>query len=215
VEIQLSLLLRHGEDGRGDALHRRRRRGGRNGSQCRDHQAPDPVGCSDFSLAECDPLLEKVAAMQSATALLVSPTDLNWVGLRAILAGWPEMHVIDDVQRREYALPIAAREHPDLILVASDPSLGMQLVPLVRDLRAASPRSGVVVLGQLLDAEDRSQLDALGVVGFIQWKTVASERTPSWEGARSCAPRVGRGATEREVTASCAGMALFAAADPA
>ncbi len=125
--------------------------------------------------------------MQPATALLVSSTDLDWVGLRAILANWPEVHVIDDVQRREYALAIAAREHPDLILVVSD-LVGIQLVPLVRELRAASPRSGVVVLGQSLDAEDRSQLDVLGVVGFIQRKTVASERTHSWEGARSCAP---------------------------
>ncbi len=109
--------------------------------------------------------------MQSITALLVSSTDLNWVGLRAILAGWPEVHVVDDVQQRELALPIAARDRPDIILVASD-LLGMRLVPLVRDLRAASPHSRIVVLGKLLEPEDCSQLDALGVASFVQWKVV-------------------------------------------
>ncbi len=87
--------------------------------------------------------------MQSTAALLVSSTNFNWVGLRAILAGWPEVHVIDDMQRREHALSIAARDHPDLILVASNLA-GMQLVPLVRDLRAASLHSRIVVLGQFL-----------------------------------------------------------------
>ncbi len=126
--------------------------------------------------------------MQPATALLVSSTDLNWVGLRAILADWPEVHVIDDVQRREYAVPIAARKHPDFILVASDLA-GLPLVPLIRDLRAASPCSCVVVLGQSLEPETCSQLDALDVAGFIQWKTLIAECTHRWEGTHPCAPK--------------------------
>jgi len=113
--------------------------------------------------------------MQSITALLISSTDLNWVGLRAILAGWPEVHVIDDVQRRDYALAIAVREQPDLILVASDLA-AMGLVPLVRDLRAASPRSRIVVVGKFLEPEAHGQLIDLDVAGFVQWKTVTSER---------------------------------------
>jgi len=173
VEIWLPLPLKHGEDGRGDALHRHRR--GRNGRQRRGHRAPDPVGCSYFSPAECNPLLEKVATMQSTTALLVSSTDLNWVALRALLAGWPEVHVIDDVQRREYALAIAAREQPDLILVASDLA-GMQLVPLVRDLRAASSCSRTVVLGKLLAPEAHDQINDLDVACFVQWKALTPER---------------------------------------
>ncbi len=113
--------------------------------------------------------------MQPATALLVSSTDLNWVGLRATLAGWPEMHV-DDVQQRDYALAVAARERPDLILilVASDLA-GLRLVPLVRDLREASLHSRVVVLGQPLDPKAHRQLDALGMAGFIHWMTVTTE----------------------------------------
>ncbi len=114
--------------------------------------------------------------MQSATALLISSTNFNWVGLRAILAGWPEVQVIDDVQRREYALPIAAREQPDLILVASDLLPGMRLVPLIRDLHMVSTCSRIVVLGKFLEPEPRLQLDGLDVDGFVQWEVVIPER---------------------------------------
>jgi len=112
--------------------------------------------------------------MQPATALLVSSTDPHWVALRAILAGWPEVYVIDDVQQREFALPIATRKQPDLILVASD-LVVLHLVSLVRDLCAASPRSGGVVLGQPLEPEVYSQLDDFCVVDLVQWEVV----TPS------------------------------------
>ncbi len=124
--------------------------------------------------------------MQSTTALLVSSTDLNWVGLRAILADWPEVHVIDDVQQRELALPIAARERPDLILVASDLA-GMRLVPLVRDLRAASPDSQIVVLGKFPEPEAYGQFVDLDVAGFAQWKTATPECRHSQERAHPCA----------------------------
>ncbi len=129
--------------------------------------------------------------MQPATALLVSSTDLNWVGLRAILAGWPEVHVIDDVQQREHALPIVAREHPDLILVASDLA-GLRLVPLVRDLRAASPCSRIVVLGQFLEPGTYSQLDALGVAGFVQWLASSSGRLQPRDSSGWPSPPSGR-----------------------
>ncbi len=113
--------------------------------------------------------------MQSTTALLVSSNNFNWVGLRAILAGWPDLRVIDDVQQREHALPIVAREHPDLILVASDLA-SLRLVPLVRDLREASPCSRIVVLGKTLEPEAHGQLVDLDVAGFVQWKIVTPER---------------------------------------
>jgi len=135
--------------------------------------------------------------MQSTAALLVSSTNFNWVGLRAILAGWPEVHVIDDVQQREYAMLITAqecsdlmlitaRERSDLILVASDLA-GLRLVPLVRDLREASPCSRIVMLGKLLEPEAHGHLVDLDMAGFVQWKTVTPERTHSQEGAHPCA----------------------------
>jgi len=96
------------------------------------------------------------------------------------------VQVIDDVRRREYALPIAVREQPNLILVASDLA-GLRLVPLVRDLREASPCSRIMVLGKTLEPEAYSHLVDLDVAGFVQWKTVTLERTHSQEGAHPCA----------------------------
>jgi len=130
---------------------------------------------SSVALTQYDPLPGKVVIMPFTTALLVSSTDLNWVGLRAILAGWPKVHVIDDVQQRELALPIAAREHPDLILVASD-LLGVRIVPLVHDLHMTSPCSRVVVLGQPLEPAAHADLKELDVTSFVQWKTVTPQR---------------------------------------
>jgi len=113
--------------------------------------------------------------MQLTTILLIPSDNFNWVGLRAILADWPEVRVVADVQRRESALRLAAHEQPDLILAASDLA-GMRLVPLVRDLRAASPHSRVVVFGKLLESEAHRELDKLDVAAFVQWKTATPER---------------------------------------
>jgi len=117
---------------------------------------------------------QSTAPMLPTTALLVSSSNFNWVGLRATLADWPEVRVIDDVQQREPALRIMTQEHPDLILLASDLA-GLRLVPLVRDLRAASPSSRIVMLGKLLDPETHRQLTALDVAAFLQWKVVTPE----------------------------------------
>jgi len=73
-----------------------------------------------------------------------------------------------------YTLPVAAREQPNLILIAADLA-GVCVVPLVRDLRAVSPRSRIVVVGKFLEPEAHNQLDDLDVASFIQWKTVTLE----------------------------------------
>jgi len=54
--------------------------------------------------------------MQPTAILLISSDNFNWVGLRATLADWPEVHVVADVRQREPALRVAAHGQPDLIL---------------------------------------------------------------------------------------------------
>ncbi len=54
--------------------------------------------------------------MQPTAVLLISSDNLNWVGLRATLADWPEVRVVADVQRREPAVRVAAHEQGRLIL---------------------------------------------------------------------------------------------------
>jgi len=109
------------------------------------------------------------------------------------------VRVIDDVQRREYALPIAARERPDLIRVASELPPGAPLVPLVRDLRAANPHSWVVALGQPLEPEARHRRDDLDKLGVIHWIIMAPEALWLMIAAVSDG-KVGRGVSRAPVT---------------
>jgi len=69
----------------------------------------------------------------------------------------------------------AIREQPDLIFVASDLA-GVSPVALVREVRAVSPTSQVIMIGKLLTPEEHSQLADLDLAGFLQWKCVTPER---------------------------------------
>lgn len=71
--------------------------------------------------------------------------------------------------------PSAAREHPDVIFLASDlPSI--RPVPLVRDLRSASPQSRIIMIGPLLTPEEHRQLAELGLDGFFGWECITAEK---------------------------------------
>lgn len=116
--------------------------------------------------------------MQPITVLLVRSTTVHWTKLRAMLQGWSEAHIVDDVQRREPGVQVAAREQPDLILVASDLP-GVPPVPLVRDLRGASAQSQIIMIGKVLTPEEHRQLADLDLAGFLQWTSVTPERLRS------------------------------------
>ncbi len=113
--------------------------------------------------------------MQPQTILIIRSATFNWVGLHATVESWPGMRIIDDVQQREPAVQASAREQPDLIFVASD-LVGVSPVALVRELRAVSPTSQVIMIGKLLTPEEHSQLADLDLAGFLQWKCVTPER---------------------------------------
>lgn len=116
--------------------------------------------------------------MQPATVLLIYPATFHWTRLCATLQEWPDVHIVDDVQRRELGAQVAAREQPDLILAASDLP-GVPPVPLVRALRDASPQSQITMIGKLLDPEEHRQLAGLDLAGFLQWTCVTPERLRS------------------------------------
>ncbi len=113
--------------------------------------------------------------MQPATILFVHPVTFHWTKLRVALQGWPDVHIVDDVQRREPAVQVATREQPDLILVASDLP-GVPPVPLVGDLHHASAQSQIIMIGTLLNPEEHRQLADLDLACFLQWSCVTPER---------------------------------------
>jgi len=113
--------------------------------------------------------------MQPQTILIIRSATFNWVGLRAMVESWPDMRIVGDVQRRELAGQVAARDQPDLIFVASDLP-GLPPVPLVGALHHASAQSQIIMIGPLLDPEEHRQLADLDLACFLQWTCVTPER---------------------------------------
>ncbi len=120
----------------------------------------------------------KTGQMQTQTTLttlIVRSTSFNWVGLRATVESWPDMRIVADVQQRELALQVATRDQPHLVFAASD-LVGVPPVAFVRELRAISSTSQIIMIGKLLEHEEHSWLTDLDLAGFLQWKCVTPER---------------------------------------
>jgi len=83
-----------------------------------------------------------------SSVLLVGADHITcqWLGLHALLREQPDLRVLADVRLAAEALRIATDQRPDHVLV--DAAIGgMGLVPLVRQMRRASPESQVVTVG--------------------------------------------------------------------
>ena len=115
------------------------------------------------------------------TILLVSADHPQAVPLRAALTASPTLRLVGDVRHGAEAAREAARLRPAAILVADDlPS--RLLLPLVRDLRAASAASAVVIVGAraALDGVALGALLNLGVRGCLAWEDASPEALPPY-----------------------------------
>jgi len=113
------------------------------------------------------------------TILLVSSDHPYAARLRVALAACPTLAVGGDVRTGADAVRLAARDHPEAIVLAADLP-GRLLVPLVRDLRAASDASRIVVIGDLaaLDGDTVGFLLDLGIAACLLWSEVRPEALP-------------------------------------
>ncbi len=117
--------------------------------------------------------------MRLRTIVLVSSDHPQAARARAALAAYPTLAIGGAVRTGEKAVRLAARDHPDAIVLAADLP-GRLLAPLVRDLRAASDASRIVVIGELaaLDGETVALLLDLGVAACLLWADVRPEELP-------------------------------------
>jgi len=117
--------------------------------------------------------------MQPHTLLLVSSSQSHTAALRAALTTWRAARVIGDVHHGEEAVAAATRLRPDAILLDADLPSHL-LVDLVRDLRAASDASRLVVIGALaaLDGDIVGLLLDLGIAACVLWSDVHPEALP-------------------------------------
>lgn len=101
--------------------------------------------------------------------------------MRAALTAAPSLRLVSAVRPGAEAAREASRLRPAAILLAADLP-GHLLLPLVRDLRAASDASAVVVIGAraALDGVTLRALLDLGVRGCLTWEDVAPEAWPHY-----------------------------------
>ncbi len=110
----------------------------------------------------------------STTVMLISSSHANWEGLQRMLRKQRHLYVIGEVRQRDEAMHAIAAEQPDVIIAGSDLP-GIPIMPLVREVRVASPVSQVMVVGRLLTRAEHVELTALGVRGFVLWKDIDAE----------------------------------------
>ncbi len=109
--------------------------------------------------------------MQSAlTLVLVRSAHQQWDALRATLASLSTVRIVGDIHPTQ-PLSVLAGCHPTVMLVTAD-LVDRPSVPLVRDLRALSPDSKIILLGATatLDGTTLITLQDQGIKGYLVWE---------------------------------------------
>ncbi len=109
--------------------------------------------------------------MQSAlTLVLVRSAHRQWDALRDTLALLSAVHIVGDIDPTQ-PLSVLAGCHPTVLLVDADLA-ARPPVPLVRDLRALSPDSKIILLGATatLDGAALITLHDQGIRGYLVWE---------------------------------------------
>jgi two-component system, NarL family, nitrate/nitrite response regulator NarL len=98
--------------------------------------------------------------------LLVDDHAVIRTGLRLLIESRPGLQVIGEAANRLDALAVAAREHPDLILLDLDlgGSSGLDFLP---ELLVMAPAARVLILTGLHDAELHRRAVRLGAMGVV------------------------------------------------
>lgn len=101
------------------------------------------------------------------TVQVVAPAQPRWREMQRILRRHRTVRVVGDLSLSSVALERAAALAPDVLLVAADVP-ETPVVPQVRALRAASPRSRIVLLGTATQLESTTlvTLASMSVVGM-------------------------------------------------
>ncbi len=122
-----------------------------------------------------------MGAMRSPGVILVNTDHAFAAILRTVLAALPRVAFLVEVRTGVEPAREAACLSPTAILVATNLP-GRLLTPLVRDLRAASDRSKLVVIADRAPLDSvtlRALLDA-GVTGCLAWEDAPPDVLPHY-----------------------------------
>lgn len=104
------------------------------------------------------------------TILLVGTDQPTWRDLHAALQQRRDVRIADAPRSGAPAVARAAAASPDILLIDAEMA-EVPLLPLVRDLHVASPRSGIIVLGtaESLDSVTILAISQLGLASYLVW----------------------------------------------
>ena len=100
------------------------------------------------------------------TILLVDDHALVREGLRMILQAQADMRIVDEVGDSSTAVAVAAREHPDIVLLDVEIP-GDEATTTVRQIRDCSPGSRVIILSMYEGPQLVQALLAAGIGGYL------------------------------------------------
>ena len=104
--------------------------------------------------------------------LLVDDHAVVRAGLRMIVNSRPGMTIVGEARSRDDALPLAASEHPEIILLDLDLG-GDNGMALISELKAAAGDAKIIILTGLRDPEAHRQAVLLGAMGIVKKEKAA------------------------------------------
>ncbi len=115
------------------------------------------------------------SAQSALTLALIRSAHPQWNALRGALTTPPALVIIGDIGPTQ-PLDALAGHHPTVMLVTADLT-NRPTVPLVRDLRALSLDSKIILLGATatLDGAALITLHDLGIRGYLVWEELRPE----------------------------------------
>ena len=109
--------------------------------------------------------------MNPHTAVLIGSNDLLWASLRVALQSMPETRVLADLGDARLAVPRVRALRPDGLLMESAPG-GAPAAPLVREIRAVSPTTKILLFATTVVREELLALAGVGVDGYLLWRDI-------------------------------------------
>lgn len=113
--------------------------------------------------------------MDDRRVFIIEGEEPGWLGVRRALASLPGISVAGSTASQRGAADHALGLRPDAVLAAREVE-GTSIIPLLRRLRPALPRTTFVLLAEDYDPAELLALDDVGISGYVLWRDLRGRR---------------------------------------
>src|SRR5438270_119127 len=106
------------------------------------------------------------SATPCRSVLLISSTNVNWVGLRTNLRAQRNLRIVAEVRQADEVLPTVTKVQPAVIFVPVKLE-GASIVPIIAQVHTRCPALKVIVLGDELDHDELLKLGQAGIDSYL------------------------------------------------